>query len=151
LPELVEIVKISFPPSEREDDLRIEVDLLTLSIRANSIEEFLSHKELPEVLNNIEIRMIGWDNESNIDKSVYLTIDYRNHGKRIWLSVSGYDQTWVLGKYALIEGFLREKEKTATIKKPSRFQDLGFLTKIGLIIAFLTLVIGLVQLVKSFQ
>ena len=136
MPELVEIVKTSFPPSERKDDLGIEVDLPALSIKENSIEGILSHKELPEVLNNIKISMIGWDNERNIDKNVYLTINYQEPIKRIWLSVGGSDQTWVLGKYALIENFLKDKEKTTAIKttaikNPSRFQDLGFLTKIG--------------------
>lgn len=191
-PHLVETISDHFPFSTIEY-FSIKTELLpSLSVEEHSIKEFVSHKELPEILNNLTISISNW----LIYKHLYLNIDYRN-GKRIFLIVEGDDNTWVLGMYALIEEFLKEKEKTTynkkalieeffkekdkpvdtkktlidipkkdvnlikqrtpqqaarhsyKIKNPSKVHDLGYMTKIGVIIGCLALIIGFLQLIVA--
>jgi len=103
--KLITIVKETFPISERKEDFKVSTNFPNISIRENSIEDFLAHKELPQRFNRLSIEIIGWDKNSKIDKTVRMTF-YDNF---IELDVNGVDETWVLGKYAQITNFLSKK------------------------------------------
>ncbi len=103
--ELIEIIKETFPDSDRKEDFEVSTNLLNISIHSNSIEDFLEHKELPEKLNRLSIRIIGWNHDRNIDKSIELVF-YDNF---INLNIYGEENAWVIGKYAEITDFLKEK------------------------------------------
>ena len=103
--KLITIVKETFPISERKEDFKVSTNLPSIFIRENSIEDFLTHKELPQRFNRLSIEIIGWDKNREIDKTVRMTF-YDNF---ITLVVTGVDETWVLGKYSQITNFLRKK------------------------------------------
>lgn len=103
--ELVEILKESFPPSNRKEYFEISTNFHGVYIRSNDIEEFLKHKELPDKLSRLSLRIIGWSENREIDKTVCITF-YDNY---ISLNVNGKEQAWVLGKYVQIKDFLKKK------------------------------------------
>jgi len=103
--ELIKIVKETFRVSDRKEDFEISTNLPNISIRSNSIEDFLKHEELPDELNRLSFNIIGWSKNLEIDKSVRMTF-YNNY---INLNINGREQTWVLGKYSQITDFLKKK------------------------------------------
>jgi len=103
---LIEIVKENFPISDRKQDFEVSTNLPNIRIRENSIEDFLKHDELPDKLNRLSINIVGRSEKREINKSVYIT--FSNYD--IDLNVNGLEETWVLGKYAQITNFLREKK-----------------------------------------
>ena len=102
---LSEIVKETFPISDREEDFQVSTNLPNISINENSIEDFLKHEELPDKFNELSIEIKGWSENREIDKSVRMTFS------RLYMDlyVDGTDETWVLGKYSQIANFLRER------------------------------------------
>lgn len=100
---LVEIVKTDFPDSSRKEDFEIGSNWDKARISDNSINDFLSHTNLPPVLSRLNIRLIGWSEERHIDKSVEITF-YDNF---IQVVVSGHSESWVNGKFIQIVDFLR--------------------------------------------
>lgn len=105
LMELVEILRESFSPSNRKEDFEISTNFHDVYIRSNDINEFLKHKELPDKLSRLSLRIIGWSENREIDKTVRITF-YDNY---ISLDVNGTEKTWVLGKYMQIKDFLKNK------------------------------------------
>jgi hypothetical protein len=63
-------------------------------------DDFFKHDKLTPTLNNLTIQV------STTNGRIYLTFQEFH----IWVSVSGLDQTWVLGKYSQIENFSKEKK-----------------------------------------
>ncbi len=106
LSQLVEIIKKTFPISNRKEDFELSTNLPTITVRENSLEDFLKHEELPDKINRLSIRIIGWDENREIDRNIRITF-YDNF---ILLDVAGFDQTWVIGKYSLITDFLKKKK-----------------------------------------
>jgi hypothetical protein len=70
-----------------------------VEFRGDNFKTFLNIKGLPNVLDNLEIRCYA--------EKKYLTLFFSHF--RNYLSVSGLDETWVLGTYQKIENFLRQK------------------------------------------
>ena len=103
--KLIEIIKETFPDSDRKEDFEVSTRLPNIRIHSNSIEDFLKHEELPDKLNRLSIGIIGMNQDRNIDKRVELTF-YDNF---IDLNVYGEDNTWVIGKYTVITDFLKKK------------------------------------------
>jgi len=103
--KLIELLKEAFPFSDRKEDFTISTNLPNISIRANSIEDFLEHEDLPDKFSRLSLEIIGWSEDREIDKAVRM-IFYDNF---ISLDVNGAEQTWVLGKYSQIVDFLRKK------------------------------------------
>ncbi len=104
--ELIRTVKETFPLSKKQGGIKISSNIYDINIRASSIEEFLKHYKLPDIINRLNIELIGWDENSEIDKSVKITF-YNNY---INLDVNGLDETWVLSKYTQITNFLKKKK-----------------------------------------
>jgi len=65
--ELIRIVKETFPLSKKQGGIKISSNIYDINIRANSIEEFLKHYKLPDIINRLNIELIGWDENSEID------------------------------------------------------------------------------------
>ncbi len=105
LPKLMGIIREGIPHSDRKEDLDIRTSFRHTGIHENSMEEFLQHAELPERLDRLTIRIIGWNENRQIDKTVNLVFNHHF----IRLEASGTDETWVLGKHAQIRQFLKEK------------------------------------------
>lgn len=107
---LINVIKEGFNPSERIEDFVVSTSLPNISIDENSIEEYLNHEELPDIINRLSIRQIGWSSDSpgdiNIDKVVRMTF-YDNY---ISLDVEGTSQSWTLGKFEQITSFLKQRK-----------------------------------------
>jgi hypothetical protein len=124
LSELVALIKSGFPPQKRKEDFKITTTVSYLNISENELENFLKHTDLPMILDNININMIGWSDTGVIDKAVYLRLNrYSNE-----LTVSGHDQTWVLGKNTQLLDYIK-------VKRPF----LSFINKI-----FTSVIIGVI-------
>lgn len=104
LNSLVEIIKEDFPTSDRLEDFKISTWSDSLHVSENTLDSFLAQKKLPEILTKLTIRIIGWSENRNINKSVEITF-YDNY---ISLSVSGSSETWVNGKHLQITKFLKK-------------------------------------------
>ena len=129
--QLIKIVKETFPVSDRKDDFNVSTNLPNISIRENSIEDFLKHEELPDKFNRLSIRARGWSENREIDKDVRMTF-YDNF---IDLDVDGTDQTWVLGKYSQITNLLREKRPWFWVFKAHPVLE-GFIQGFILLLSF---------------
>jgi hypothetical protein len=84
---------------------RVSVDLRNVHVTAESIEDLLEQQDLPDKFTTLKIYMSESSLDLNLDRVIYL----RFSDSGISLEVSGPDETWVLGKYAQIKDFLREK------------------------------------------
>jgi hypothetical protein len=102
--ELEALVRQGFPLSNRKEDFEIGAYLPQANVSFSSVKEFLEQKDLPKQFASLNVRMIGWGEPREINKSVDLTM-FRNF---VTLNVSGTDQTWVLGKFQQIRRFLEE-------------------------------------------
>jgi hypothetical protein len=104
LVDLVELI-VDHVFSDKIFFIRTSID--TLSIEERSIEAFLAHKEVPDPLNEYTITSYKYDsNHVNAEKYISLTIYSEHYSK---LSVSDVDETWVLGKFQQINGFINKK------------------------------------------
>ena len=88
----------------------------TLKIEENSIEAFLAHKEVPDPLSRYAIQHIGYDSNHGKEKDIYLQMRSKNS---TFLSVSGMNQAWVLGKFQQINDFIDGKLKQYEDEKKS--------------------------------
>ena len=103
--ELVKIIKKVFPKSDRKEDFQIMSNLPNLDIDENDIENFLNIEEIPNIINRLSIRQIGWNTKGEIDKIVNISL-YTNY---INLDINGFNEEWVLGKLTQIQNFLKAK------------------------------------------
>lgn len=101
--QLGNIVKTDFPNSFRKEDFEISSSWNNANVLENSIDDFLAHPNLPSVISRLNIRLIGWSAERDIDKSVQI-IFYDNF---IQAEVSGHSESWVNGKFIQIIDFLK--------------------------------------------
>ena len=103
--QLFKIITQNIPISDRKNDIEISSNLQGISIYENSIEDYFANKELPDKLNRLSIRVIGWSANEEIDKTIDITF-YDNY---IQFNVNGFNQTWVLGVFEQIKSFLKKK------------------------------------------
>jgi hypothetical protein len=103
LKSLVDIIKEDFPKSDRLEDFKISTWSDSLHVSENTLDNFLAQKKLPEILTKLTIRVIGWSENRDINKSLEITF-YDNY---INLSISGSSETWVNGKHIQITKFLK--------------------------------------------
>jgi len=85
---------------------KISTIIETLSIEERSIEAFLAHKEIPDKLDNCDISYHVISSNHKTEKYVSLTIAAKYISR---LTVHGWDEAWVLGKFQQIEGFINKK------------------------------------------
>lgn len=104
LKSLVDIIKEDFPKSDRLEDFTISTWSDSLRVSENTLDSFLAQKKLPEILTKLTIRIIGWSEDRDINKSLEITF-YDNY---INLSISGSSETWVNGKHIQITKFLKK-------------------------------------------
>ncbi len=134
--ELVKIIKKGFAETNRKEDLQIRSHIPNVSIYENSLEDFLKHKDIPNIINRLSIEQIGWNNKREIDKKVSITF-YDNF---IDFDVSGFDEEWVLGKSMQIQNFLRKKRT-----------KLFFLNRSSPILFGLLIPVGFYAILKSIK
>lgn len=103
--KLVEIIKETFTDSDINNYFEISANFPETNIRSGNLEDFLNNEELPDKFDRLSIRILGFDQNREIDKNIDLTF-YVNF---ISLNVSGKEKTWVKGKYTVITDFLKEK------------------------------------------
>lgn len=104
LSELVALIKSGFLQN-RKEDFEITTRVSYSNISEHELESFLKNTDLPMILDNIDIKMAGWSEQRDIDKWVNLRLDtYSNE-----LTVSGHDQTWVLGKNTQLLDYIKVK------------------------------------------
>lgn len=106
LVNLINLVKLDFPMTDRAEDFKISSYLEKIQISENDLGKFLDHKELPDKLKRLNIDLIGWDQQRNIDKNVKISF----YDNSVRLDVSGNTESWVLGKYSQLTAFLNEKK-----------------------------------------
>lgn len=106
LVNLVNLIKLDFPKTDRSEDFKISSYLEKIRISENDLEKFLDHTELPDSLKRLNLDLIGWDQQRNIDKNVKISF----YDNSVRLDVSGNTESWVLGKYSQLTGFLNEKK-----------------------------------------
>ncbi|HEX7414194.1 MAG TPA: hypothetical protein VF411_09125 [Bacteroidia bacterium] len=112
LVELVTLVKSDLPITGMMDSFSIKTSISDLNISENDLESFLQHKGIPKTIDNIFIRI------SSGGRMVYLTLGNDQN----FLSVAGSDQTWVLGKYMQLLGYIKAKQPVLSfITKPISF------------------------------
>lgn len=87
------------------DSLEIRASHGGVVISENQLNSFLNHLETPKILFDISITMNGWNHQSNVYKSVSLSL----HKTYSDLSVRSYDQTWTIGKCFQIMDYLKSK------------------------------------------
>jgi len=134
---LTKIAKEGFPISGGEVDFEVYTYLRNMTIRENSIEDFLKHEELPGKFNTLSIQIRGRSERQGIGKSVRMTF----FSKDVELDVDGTDEAWVLGKYSQITNFLRQKRPWFwAVHKPFPFIA-GLVSTLSLF--------GLVYLIKA--
>ena len=108
--DLVKLIEIMAeernpPGAGAKKHFRISVDLPSIHITSESIDGFLEHAELPDKINQLSIWM--YQRDDTLEPARAISFTFSEYG--VDLNVSGLDQTWVLGKYAQIRDFLREK------------------------------------------
>lgn len=82
----------------------VSTDLGGKSISEISVNDFLSNKDLPVVLNKLHLIRSGKDGSSN-----NINVDLNFYSNFITLSVNGDSESFVVGKATLIEDFLKSK------------------------------------------
>lgn len=102
---LVNIIKTDIKPSSRKEDFVIYSNLPNFSIRENDLDSFFNNELLPKKINRLCIEIIGWNEDKDIDKTIYITF-YDNY---VLLSIRGDNNTWVSGIYLQLTDFLRKK------------------------------------------
>ena len=98
LRDLTEKIILEKNPLDNYNAL-ISTNIDTLCIDEKSIEAFLAHVEVPDLLSNYRVEYC--------DQMRYIDLDVRN--LQPFLFVSGSDEAWVLGKFQQIEKFLNSK------------------------------------------
>lgn len=88
-----------------KSDLKITANLPNISITEHNIDDFLDHKELPNIIKRLFLSIIGWSDNNEIVKKIDLTF-YDNY---IDLYIDGADEIWVLGQQKKISNFLKNK------------------------------------------
>ncbi|MDQ4123649.1 MAG: hypothetical protein M3209_19595 [Acidobacteriota bacterium] len=113
--KLVSLLSESFSDSESlpADKVwfNITSNLSDSSISAKNINDFLEQEGLPKVLNNLLFDIVEYGDSV---KTIRLYFD----PEFITLNVSYNDEIWVLGKYARIEKFLRDRQQKYWFLKP---------------------------------
>lgn len=138
--ELVEKIKSDFPTSDRKEDFQVSITSKDFNISENDIQKVFGHNDLPKVLTRISFRMLGWSENRDIDKSIYLSF----YNSFIELNVSGFSESWVNGKYLQISNFLKTKKPIFWFLKPRPV--LGMLLGIGLFWAILLLASVMIEI-----
>lgn len=106
LEALVDLIQEDFPALKRGDDFSIRTYSEGINVSEKTLSDLLSHKKLPQVITRLAISRIGWTNEGEIDKKLYINF-WDNF---IELSISGYSETWVNGKYLQVVNFLKKRK-----------------------------------------
>lgn len=105
--DIIELEKILLE-NIKTDQIRFKLSIDSTTISDESVEELLSHGDLPLSTDNLSIDMTRWiDTEEykGISGGVSLSLNY-NH---INCQIHSIDQTWFLGKKAQIEKFFKIK------------------------------------------
>ncbi len=135
--ELSDVVRDGFP---EEHGFSVTAEFNNVNIDMGSIEEFLTYKKLPDVLENLIMR--AWYpkkyfNVREIEKDIHVTFD----NLYSILSTDGDDETWAIGKHKQVLRILNERtDKFHSIKDIPR-RDFFISIIIGL---WITLIIGFV-------
>lgn len=96
--KLYELIKTAF--SEEDIRVNISTDYDNTKIKAESIDDFIAVNGIPDKLGRLGIDIYGNEKSINI-----MLADYRMH-----LSVSGKDETWVLGTFHKLSSFFTDKK-----------------------------------------
>jgi hypothetical protein len=96
--KLNELIKTAF--SEEDIRVKISTDYDNIRINTESIDDFLTLNGMPDKLGRLEINIYGNEKYINI-----MLADYRMH-----LSISGKDETWVLGTFHKLSTFFNDKK-----------------------------------------
>lgn len=103
--ELGQLIRQGFDASDPRISLDVSVNLPRVKIESNNIDQFLADRELPDKFDRLSMRIV--DVGEGVTARKYISVDldaaYSN------LSVTGLDETWVLGKYSQISTFLKRK------------------------------------------
>jgi hypothetical protein len=97
--KLDELIKTAF---SAEDIISIEIstDYDNTNIKAKSYDDFMAINRMPDKLNKLGIIF------SSNDKLIYIMLE----NYRMYLSVSGTDETWVLGTFHKLSSFFANKK-----------------------------------------
>ena len=106
--DLADLMELIVDNNFSDKNLSISTEIDTVSIEGSSVGAFLAHKDVPDPLNRYAIISIKNDVHSNIEKNIYLNV-YSNNSSS--LSVSGFDEVWVLGKFQQINEFINRKSE----------------------------------------
>ena len=164
LQDLTEIIMEKNPPYDIYAFISTDID--TLCIEEKSIESFLAHKEVLDLLSNYRVYYREY-----VDQKRF--IDLKIHESFSFLQVSGPDEAWVLGKFQQIKKFLNskldqyneeqkqlDKNETIELNKVNvavpksilqRFEKKGQLEKAMLFVTILLLIIGILQLISMWK
>jgi hypothetical protein len=136
----------------------ISTRLSDFEISEENLDDFLCHADLPQYLDNLSIQWVDRQSgRSHISHRLYLQLSPAGNN----LQVSGYDQTWVLGKCEQLMRFLRGKNirsfvpgaKTRVlINPPSPFwakYNKGITLLLALLSLLITVTLGILQLFKK--
>jgi hypothetical protein len=99
--DLFKLNKLMMTAFSEEDKFNVDIstDYDNITIKDNSVDDFLLYDGLPDKLNNLDIRY------SSKDKYVFMMLgDYRLH-----LFVSGNDETWMLGIFHQLKSFFANR------------------------------------------
>lgn len=137
--KLVEIIKKTFPDLNRKEDFEVYTNLPNVSIHSNSIEDFLEHEELPDKLNRLSIKIMG---TNHIGKDIRLVF-YDNF---INLDIYGEENAWVIGKYAEITDFMKERRPWFWFIHTNIFYGIEAAISMILLIVFVSLIVHFINI-----
>lgn len=104
--KLIELITNGFPLTDRKADFTLKANYEITSITEYSLEELLKNNDIPAILSDLSINQIGWDDKrEHKNISVYISTQF------VFLSVSGFDEAWVHGKFEIIEKFIKSKQR----------------------------------------
>ena len=111
--ELIEVINESFSePPIHTNDLVIEVKFGSTELHENKLDKIFAINPLPDYFDSLDIRRYDYNSNGDIDKSISLTFYGHSGG---YCYVSGFDNTWVVGKTSRIKSVL-EKHRTILSK-----------------------------------
>lgn len=118
--------------------MNIDCRLNNIHINEKDIDTFLKHKELPDRLNHLNIRIYGVDlSNSKVEK----TLELEFHNQDITLSVSGNEETWTLGVFYRVKNYLKSKKPWYSFAIRVVQNLIGFVFPL-MMISFVPLLIG---------
>lgn len=104
--DLKDLEEIVMDNNHSDKNFIISTTINMLTIKENSIAALLEHKEIPDRLNNFDIKVYTYNKHNETEQYINLHVINKYVS---FLNISGSDEVWVRGKFQQIEEFITNK------------------------------------------